>query len=232
MVIFLIVILISVLIYFHPKRLAKKEIKQWEESLELPEHRKNFKNLYMEVNGFALSKEARLTQDALEYLYGEIDFTSFIALLSLCRIQPKTHFLDLGSGTGKAVIACAMVFDVEQSMGIELFPSLHNAAKEVVTQLKENPRYEAQASKIVLIQGDFLLVPCFDATLVFVHATAFFSDYWVQISQYLEQMAPGTLVISTSKALKSDLFTIEHTTYMQMSWGAVVVYIQRKFDTL
>ena len=68
---------------------------------------------------------ARQKQDAIEYVYGEIEFLPFIALLSLDKPDSKTVFYDLGSGIGKAVLACAMVYPVHKSVGVELLPELY-----------------------------------------------------------------------------------------------------------
>lgn len=61
----------------------------------------------------------------MEYAYGEIKFMSFIALLSLTNPDADTVFYDLGSGIGKAVLACSMVFPIRKSVGVELFPELY-----------------------------------------------------------------------------------------------------------
>lgn len=69
-----------------------------------------FQNLYEDVDGYSISRKARVKMDAFAYTYGEIEFLSFIALLSLVKPNENSVFYDLGSGTGKAVIAAAMVY--------------------------------------------------------------------------------------------------------------------------
>lgn len=84
----------------------------------------------------------------MEYSYGEIEFFSFIALLSLINPNENTVFYDLGSGTGKAVIACGMVFPVQKSIGIELFPELYLHSCQQVEQLAAIKQYDTQAQKL------------------------------------------------------------------------------------
>lgn len=109
------VITAIILLFYSPKQ-QKRKIRRWQDALAISKHLAVFQQLYADVNGFALSKKARLGGDAFEYVYGEIEFESFTALLSLCHPNSSTIFYDLGSGTGKAVLACAMVFNVKKAV--------------------------------------------------------------------------------------------------------------------
>lgn len=149
------------------------QIKRWQNSLQLQEHAQIFHQLYKTSNGFILSQTARRKRDAMEYSYGEIEFFSFIALLSLINPNENTVFYDLGSGTGKAVIACGMVFPVQKSIGIELFPELYSHSCQQVEQLAAIKQYERQAKRIEFRLGDFIEADLNDATLIFINSTAF-----------------------------------------------------------
>lgn len=206
----------------------RRRVYRWRKRLQLNLHQADFNLLYSDVDGFALSKQARAQQDSMEYVYGEIEFESFIALLSICPITPQTVFYDLGSGVGKAVIACAMVFNLQAYRGIELFEELHQVAKRRAALLQKIPRYQDKALHIAFKQGDIWQEPFSDATLIFVNATAFFGERWTQLSHHIGQVKPGSLVISTSKALDSDLFEPISEKPLRMSWGVVKAYIQRR----
>lgn len=210
-----------------------RRIKRWRKSFGLDKHIFIFNQLYAHVNGFQLSLHARQQNNAPEYVYGEIDFESFIALLSLCEPNVDSVFYDLGSGTGKAVLACAMVFDVRKSCGIELFDSLHQCAKTRQQQLMSLPEYAEKSRKIDFKPGDFRQVPFADANILFINASAFFGEFWIETSHLLEQLRPGSLVITTSKALVSRRYKTRHITAVKMSWGIVKVYIQERLpDTI
>jgi hypothetical protein len=227
----LLFILISVAILIFGKQLRQKIIlKRWKNALALDKHARVFQELYAQVDGFTLSRQARKTKDAVEYVYGEIVFEPFIALLSLCKPNSSTVFYDLGSGTGKAVLACTMVFNVNKSCGIELFPSLHQAAILQQQHLREIPEYQAQADSIAFINGDFIKTELSDASLIFINSTTFFGETWELISKHLEQIKPGSLVISTSKPLHSASFIILRKTEVAMSWGIVFAFIQRRIE--
>jgi hypothetical protein len=219
-------VLIS-LIFIWRKR-YQRQIKRWKKALALDKHLIVFHELYASVDGFSLSQKARSGQDSIEFVYGEIDFESFIALLSLCELDTNTVFYDLGSGTGKAVLACAMVFNVGKSCGIELFSNLHHCADLQRRRLETLNEYHNKSGIIAFKQGDFLDIPLTDATLIFINSTAFFAELWLQISLHLEQIQPGAIVITTSKALASKQFTTKRRTLVKMSWGIVPAFIQQR----
>lgn len=225
--IFLIVLLILVVFYsYRWQRLFI--LHRWRKALQLDTHQPVYVQLFSGVDGFQLSRNARHTSDAMEYVYGEINFTSFIALLSLVKPDKNTVFYDLGSGIGTAVLACAMVFDVRKSCGVELFPILHHAACEQKNRLANLTLYNARAQTIHFINGDILQANFSEATLIFINATSFFGETWMHISQRIEQTTQCTTVISTSKALKSSAFTITNITMVEMSWGIVRAYVQQR----
>lgn len=203
-------------------------IKRWRKALAIDKHLANYQLLFADINGFVLSREARATQDAMEYTYGEIEFIPFIALLSLTKPNQNTVFYDLGSGVGKAVFACAMIFNTQKSCGIELFPLLHHAAVKQRLSLEQIPSYQGIANSIHFINADFLNTDFSDATLIFMNATAFFGDTWEAINQHLRQTKPGTIIITTSKKLSCAGFNLIKMTMVQMSWGPVKAYIQQR----
>lgn len=198
----------------------------WKRSLDLIQHERLFNELYSDVDGFSLSKIARADCDAPEYLYGEIEFLSFVALLGRCSPNQSTIFYDLGSGTGKAVLTMALVFHVKQSIGIELFPALHQAAVAQKNKLALVSKFQSRAKTIQFIQDNFLNQSISDANLIFINATAFFGQHWIDISTKLEQISSGSFVITTSKPLRSSAFQLQEQTWALMSWGVVKTYIQ------
>lgn len=209
-------------------RREHRRVKRWKNTLSLDKHFAVFQQLYANIDGFALSKAERIQGDAFEYVYGEIEFESFIALLSLGNPNSATVFYDLGSGTGKAVLACAMVFNVKKSCGIELFSSLYQTAELQQGRLKELPDYFEKAKCIEFKKADILQTRFDEASLIFINATGFFGDSWIAVSKSIEQIKSGSLVISTSKSLSSELFTCLRVTQVAMSWGIVNAFIQQR----
>lgn len=210
---------------FYPSLKEKIRYHAWKKSLHLQQHERIFQDIYQEVNGFALSKQARQQQDACEYVYGEIELLPFIALLSLAKPDEHTVFYDLGAGVGKAVLACAMVYPVARCTGIELFPELYQCALQQKKRLAQHERYTHQAQKIDFILGDFLSVNLSEATYLFINASALFGESWHKLCAIINQLPHVRTVISTSKPLISNILVPTISTQIQMSWGVATAYI-------
>lgn len=201
---------------------------QWRKKLKIKTHQKTFDVLYKNVNGFALSKSARQNNDSIELLYGEINFESFIALLSCCEINEQTRFYDLGSGTGKAVIATALVYPIKKAVGIERLETLYNCANQLKQKLIRETRDDSFAQRIEFIYSDFFLCDLEKADLVFINATAFIGDAWTKVASHLQQLKKNSRCISISKKLPAKEFKLELETRVEMSWGIAFAYIHRK----
>ena len=222
----LLLMLIALSALGYPSLKKRVKIKRWSNALQLDKHQQHYQQLFQNIDGFVLSRHARASGDAIEYTYGEIDFISFVALLSLTKPTNNTIFYDLGSGIGKAVIACAMVFNVKKSCGIELFDELHRAAVSQQQLLHQLPGYNSRS--INFIHDDFLHTDFSDATLIFINATAFFGETWSSIHQHLCKLKSGTVIVTTSKKLPADCFTVKIQTTVKMSWGLVSAYIHQR----
>ena len=205
----------------------KLQICRWKKTLDLKKHEKAFNEIYKCINGFKISKKSRQTHDAPEYTYGEIEFVTLIALLSQTNINQDTVFYDLGSGTGKAILACAMVFPVKKACGIELFANLYAASIQQREKLSTYADYQDSVASIQFINSDFLDVDLSDANLIFINAAAFIGDIWDKLNTKLSKLPNEVTILSASKKLVSDRFSLVKTTRMQMSWGVVFVYVYR-----
>lgn len=219
-------LLIALILVFLKKKKNQIKVQRWKKSLNLTQHKRIFNRLFHNIDGFNLSRIARQQQnDCIDYTYGEIDFLSFIALLSLIPMDKNTIFYDLGSGTGKAVIACAMVYPVHKSIGVELFSSLHDCAYQQKHQLEAIMSYKEKATKIDFVLGNFLKVNLSEATLIFVNSSTLFGITWEKLCLILDNQARLNTVITTSRPLICKSFFLQITTQIQMSWGIVLAYI-------
>ncbi|WP_157737801.1 methyltransferase [Legionella waltersii] len=206
----------------------RHRISRWKSKLQLDKHAPIFESIFSEVNGFQLSQISKQNCNAIDYIYGEIEFLPFISLLSLVKPNTDTVFYDLGSGTGKAVIACAMVFPIKRAVGIELFPLLHEASWDRTAKLEVIDGYQCIQDKISFIQGNFLDINISDATLVFINASTLIGNSWNSLIKRLESTSSINTVITTTKPLKSGVFTMVNATCVEMSWGVVNAYIHHR----
>ncbi|CAM9263907.1 unnamed protein product [Scytosiphon promiscuus] len=92
------------------------------------------------LDGTKLSMEyrARLEGDTKPLTYGEVHVPDFLSILELVKPKDGEIFVDLGSGTGKAVLAAACGFPEfsKYCMCIELVPGLADAAAEHLSAAK------------------------------------------------------------------------------------------------
>ena len=193
--------------------------------LNIKKHAKVFNEIFKDTNGFQISKQARRHEDAPEYTYGEIEFATFIALLSQTNINQDTVFYDLGSGTGKAVLACGMVFPVKKACGIELFTNLYTTSLQQREKLCAFEEYQNRIGHIKFINADFINVDFSDANLIFINATAFIGDIWEKLNVKLADLPNTVTILSASKKLVTEKFSLLKTTRVQMSWGVVFIYV-------
>lgn len=204
------------------------KVRRWQKSLNLSAHLAVFDAQYQSINGALISRKARKNNDAIEFIYGEIEFLPFIALLSLVKPNANTVFYDLGCGVGKAVLACAMVYPVAKSAGIELLPELYSTACQQKDQLASIGNYSYCIDSIVFYNADFLLANYDDATLIFINSTTFIGEAWVKLCARIDNLPKILTVITISKPLACTNFTLLKSTKLQMSWGVVEAYIHNK----
>lgn len=81
-------------------------------------------------------KEKQISDNS--FVYGEIDFHSFAQIVKEIRplFKPDGVFVDLGSGTGRACFAMALLSDVRRIVGIEALSSLVGASRAVLEKFE------------------------------------------------------------------------------------------------
>ena len=90
---------------------------------------------YSTAEARRLSKAERLRLEltgSAELVYGEVTLPSLARILwALPGLSPGGRFVDLGSGTGRAVIGALLLHDWEEVRGIELLDGLYRASERV-----------------------------------------------------------------------------------------------------
>lgn len=184
----------------------------------------NFVRYYDKINAHAASRRerARLRLEADDFVYGEIVFMSFYLLLERASPRREEIFYDLGSGSGKAVIAAALAFDFAQCIGIERLPVLHKLALQVTGK--------SHLQQVHFIQGDFLKYDFKDGNIIFINATCLHYYTWEALVKKLLLLKPGARVIVITKKIKSPEFQLIHQETILMSWGMSTASIYIKND--
>ncbi|CAI5711086.1 unnamed protein product [Hyaloperonospora brassicae] len=178
-----------------------------------------------------LSSEARKSSNYIKssYVYGEILFFPFAKLIRYVApsLPEFAVFYDLGSGTGKAVVAASLVHPFEQAIGIEFLEPLVRCAEKRKHAL-EKLKTPLLQTDIDYIAGDLATCKWENGDVVFCHGTCFDDKEWTQISLAAERLKQGAFFISTTQVLRTGLFEVVKSLQLPMSWGTATAYIHRR----
>lgn len=231
------VILICGIIYFVARFYKVHKIKQQRfagQTLKQRVTQEILQDLYRDINGATLSRAERdrLHTDAYSLVYGEIDFYAFQQMLAVAAPQKDEIFYDLGSGTGKAVLAAALLYDFAKVCGIELLPALYQQSQCLYDELLNHPKvmqyFPRKQWNVHFINDDIFVYDFSEADIVFINATGFFGDEWNALLTKLNSLKKGAKIILTSKQLSAATYQLLHTDSYRMSWGLCSVYIYKK----
>lgn len=186
--------------------------------------------LYQAISGANLSQAERkkLQNDEDAFIYGEIQFLPFFALLEKAMPRTGEVFYDLGSGIGKAVFTAALYFDFKKTVGIECLSGLTRTAH---AQLKKATDYFSSTEKLAsiqFVQDNFLNYDFSDADIIFINATCFSYSTWEQLIAKFKLLKSGSRLIVTTKKLPADSFEFIQQSFALMSWGVNLVRIYIK----
>ena len=198
----------------------------------------------------AAEREGRGIADGAMHslVYGETPFRSLGVILQ--RVQhllgvrsfASAVFLDLGAGTGKPVLAAALLHRWAECRGIELVEGLHAASLELLERWEDGLPYlpagerrlrhripaAARATPVRLLRGDVLELDWSDVDVAFACSTCFDAELMARVSRRAEALRPGSVVVTCSDALSSPRFGLLEEVAMTMSWGPCTVYIQQR----
>jgi SAM-dependent methyltransferase len=144
-------------------------------------------------------------------------------------LQVGGSFYDLGSGTGKPVIAAALLHRFSLSCGIEVVTKLYTAS---LRAKMEYDKLSVSATEVIFLEGSFLNLGEVDWTtgdVVCANSTCFSKEMMKAISTLASHMRPGAFFISLTHPLdESAGFEIIEEERLEVSWGGADFYLQRK----
>ncbi|KAH9110217.1 hypothetical protein AeMF1_014913 [Aphanomyces euteiches] len=165
-------------------------------------------------------------------LYGEVDFFGYASLLAKLNPQPGQIIYDLGHGTGRAVLAAALLYPQLHVVGIELVDSLYDVSCAALAEFHR--RTLPSQGKVTLHHGDLTQIDWWTkSSIVFVNATAFSTSLWSQVQTLASRMQPGTVFVSLTQTLPVGgdfkLLDEEATSWpVATSWGSEPAYMYTK----
>lgn len=187
-----------------------------------------FTKLYKDIDGISvsLSERNRLNITSKEFVYGEINFDSFIELLEKVNPQTEDVFYDLGSGTGKPCIVISLVYNIKKAIGYEILDGLWEISNKILERLKGE--LKDNLPPIEFRKGNFLEEDLSEGTIIFSHATCFEDSTMEKLEEKLKDLKRGAKIILITKKLKSEYFNLLEEGEKKMSWGYATYRIYEK----
>lgn len=208
-----------------------------------------FETLYQEHPLPVAKRASREERREREYIsmslvYGEIAFEPFKVVLDVLKRwhhvlkKPGGVFLDIGSGSGKAVFAAALLHDFDACCGIEVLEGLHAISQDVLQRWEKliKPNFalsmQKKRTRISFTLGDALAVdwpP--NADVVFMNSTCFGERLMHALTRKLAQSCkPGAIVITATHKLADPhgFELLRELTVTQEAWGDATWYLQRR----
>ena len=196
-----------------------------------------FNSLYGRVNGNSLSWNARgkmSTEQTKHLIYGEISFDSLQQIYSFPKIQKyletNKNFCDLGSGTGRIVIATALMYaNFNQYCGIELLKDLYDKSNEILNNfIKIKKDF---ATRIKFINNDFFNIDLSNYDIIFMHyPMKNAEELYLQLeSKMKKELRSNSLIISAIRKLRDlNTFPFIDKQTIQADYGDTTIYYHTK----
>lgn len=213
------------------------------ERLELPpplqEAYRRYYAAYAAVDGHELSFAAvqRMPRPSMALTYGEAHFLPTHRLLAQLGVGQGDFLVDLGSGTGRLVLAAALSCPgLRRCWGIELLGGLHEAAERTRAQLQ-------LAERVELTRGDFLAEDWSEATVVFAMSLCFPEDLLAGLERRALALREGARLVVMHGCFGELLLPEEaeafepvalraaqprHAVPTEMSFGETPLYVYRR----
>lgn len=183
------------------------------------------------------SERQRLKLEEDNFIYGEIECDTFLAIFKEIPINEHTIFYDLGSGSGKSLLTIALNFNLAKVVGVELLPGLCKLAntkiieaKNIIKSLDINQYIvlKKRLATISIINADLLNINLLNCDIVFINATCFDYYFWEKIIRNLFNLKKNSYVVLASKKLSHAYFQLISTKNILMSFGYSTINIYKK----
>ena len=151
------------------------------------------------------------------------------------------NFYDLGSGTGKGVLAMSLIHKFKRLIGIEFLENLFTLSLSVkqtydrtIGDKFENNRQLFNfdsPNQVEFLQGDFLKHNWEDTSIIFANSTCFSLNMMNNIANKAnKECKSGTIIITFTKRLTALSIDWELRDGFRrlMTWGIATIYIHRR----
>jgi precorrin-6B methylase 2 len=150
-------------------------------------------------------------------------------VLKLANPQQGECFVDIGSGSGKAVLLAAHCFPFEKAYGIEIMESLHEAAEQALAAYSACTK---QQTSISFQRNDAFAVKWeSDADIVFAPTTCYTDEMYAKMLKQAERLREGArLIVSTRPINNPKHFEQVEGGRFKYYRGSLEFYVYRKIS--
>mmetsp|Transcript_21682 Transcript_21682/g.53076 ORF Transcript_21682/g.53076 Transcript_21682/m.53076 type:complete len:507 (+) Transcript_21682:302-1822(+) len=197
---------------------------------------RKWKSLFEKVDGGRTSQSERrrlAVDENKSFTYGEVEFVSFCEILRCAKPKPGEIFYDLGSGTGKAIVAAHLLESFKECHGVELLDGLHKVAQNVIDIFSKDKKLwknaEVNPSKHCFVHhADMLEHPWWEvADVVYTSSICFTKELYKELGNRFSRMKKGSRIITLKMDNIPQLKLKDRKSY-KMSWGRCTVYVYEK----
>ena len=120
-------------------------------------------------------------------------------------------------------------------MGVEILGNLHAMCMELSAIWADDIWYELDGKKketeIGFLHGDIRYTDWMDGTVIFCNWTTFDKGLMDELLILLEELPQDSIVITTTRELKHEEFTLLGQSSLVHTWGKSSVFISKKYST-
>ncbi|CAE7237792.1 unnamed protein product [Symbiodinium sp. KB8] len=177
------------------------------------------------ARGAPSSPTASSASGVVEMTYAEMAFEAFAEVMRGVHPTPGSRFLDLGSGTGRQVMAAALLFDFAGCVGVEMHHALNSVAQQ------RPARAQAAVARagglpedlpdMHFIENDFMHISWRDYDVVFANAADFPPSILQGIADQSRELPKGALLITCGYALTAGHLTCISSKTLPAEWGGM-----------
>jgi len=188
-----------------------------------------FDQIFTKLNGYSISDEAKTNHKGSveDILYGEVSLDTLKQILNDVNKPLKGIFYDLGSGTGKAIIAAHLLNNFQKYVGVELLKGLYDESLEVLNEYKKLS--EQNCDNIVFENDDFLNTDLHDGGFILINHPTVDRNIFKKLEQKMKkELKTNTIIITTIRQLEDKCFQELWSKKYKFSWGDSTIYVHKK----
>ena len=175
---------------------------------------------YAPIDGYTIARnEVRSQRNQGVFVqgaqYGEVDARVFTSALERLATASDETFVDLGSGTGKAVLTAAALHHFKRVTGVEIQKPLHTAALVALDSLRGDfsllfPSYSntRRIPEVTFVWGDAFQYDWHNYDIIFANAAVFTQEMVDQIDRGAEQLHLGSRILISTRSLLSPFLCL------------------------